>query len=107
MLEASELRQMDDAWFQGFQPPVESLLHAKIPREEEHLRRLLDAVYALSTDVALHQQAKALCSASQRQRRRISVKSTGEESWRGRLTGQPRASWPDAQPFSPFLPPTT
>ena len=43
-LEGSELCSLDEAWCQSFQPSLESLLHARLPDEEAHIRRLVDAV---------------------------------------------------------------
>lgn len=67
ILEGSELRQLDDSWLEGFHPSMTSLLHAKMPQEAAHLRRLYEAVHAFSTDTTLHQQAKAMWRTFQEQ----------------------------------------
>lgn len=67
LLENSELRQLDDTWLQGFHPSITSLLHAKMPQEEAHLRRLYEATYAFSNDAALHEQAEAMWATYQKQ----------------------------------------
>lgn len=66
VLEDSELRQLDSAWLEEFHPSAESLLHARIPGEKEHLRRLYEAILAFSSDEALHQQAEALLTTYRR-----------------------------------------
>lgn len=65
LLENSELHQLDHIWLEGFHPSVESLLHAKMPQEAAHVRRLYDAAYAFSTDRELHKQADAMWSTYQ------------------------------------------
>lgn len=65
MLESSELGQLENTWLRGFHPSVESLLHAKMPQEEGHVRRLLEATYAFSTDKELHKQAEEIWSTYQ------------------------------------------
>lgn len=69
LLEGSELRQLDDAWLRGFHPSIMSLLHAKMPREAAHLRRLCEATYAFSTDAALREQAEAMWATYRQQQR--------------------------------------
>ena len=66
-LEDGELHALEEAWYQGFQPPLEALLHVKIPEEEAHIRRLVDAVHLWNTDVALRRQAAALWATYQQQ----------------------------------------
>jgi len=67
ILEGSELNSLDAAWFQGFRPTLSALLQAMTPEEEVHLRRLVEAVHAFSTDKALQQQAAILWTLSQPQ----------------------------------------
>jgi rubrerythrin len=66
-LEGSELNSLDTAWFQGFRPTLSALLQAMTPEEEIHLRRLVEAVHAFSTDKALQQQATRLWTTYQNQ----------------------------------------
>jgi rubrerythrin len=67
ILEGSELNSLDTAWFQGFRPTLSALLQAMTPEEEIHLRRLVEAVQAFSTDKALQQQATTLWTTYQQQ----------------------------------------
>jgi len=67
ILEGSELNSLDAAWFQGFRPTLSALLQAMTPEEEVHLRRLVEAVHAFSTDKALQQQAATLWTTYQHQ----------------------------------------
>src|SRR5882672_2382812 len=67
ILEGSELNSLDTAWFQGFRPTLSALLQAMTPEEEIHLRRLVEAVHAFSTDKALQQQAAILWTTYQHQ----------------------------------------
>ena len=67
ILEDAELRQLDNNWLKGFHPSAGALLHARMPREETHLRRLYEAISAFSTDKALHKQAEAMWSTYQQQ----------------------------------------
>jgi hypothetical protein len=78
MLEDAELNSLDEAWFQGFRPTRGSLLQAMLPEEEVHIRRVVDAVQAFSTDEVLQRQAAALWSTYERQRQTYS-KDTGAE----------------------------
>jgi len=57
-----------EEWFRGFRPTLAALLQAMTPEEEVHIRRLVEAVYALSSDKALQQQAATLWSAYHRQK---------------------------------------
>jgi hypothetical protein len=72
VLEDAELNSLDEAWFQGFRPKLGSLLQAMLPEEEVHIRRMVDAVQAFSTDEVLQRQAAALWSTYERQRRSYS-----------------------------------
>ena len=76
MLEDAELGSLDLAWFQGVRPARGSLLQVMLPEEEAHIRRVVDAVQAFSTDEILRRQATALWSAYERQRREYSKTST-------------------------------
>jgi hypothetical protein len=67
LLEGSELNSLDTAWFEGFRPTLSTLLQAMTPEEEIHLRRLVEAVHAFSTDKALQQQAATLWTTYQHQ----------------------------------------
>jgi hypothetical protein len=69
MLEDAELNSLDEAWFQGFRPKQGSLLQVMLPEEEVHIRRVVEAVQAFSTDEVLQRQAAALWSTYERQRR--------------------------------------
>lgn len=60
ILEGSELRQLDSAWLEEFHPSAESLLHARIPEEGVHLRRLYEAVFTFSSDEGLREQAEVM-----------------------------------------------
>jgi len=73
MLEDAELNSLDEAWFQGFRPTRGSLLQAMLPEEEVHIRRVVDAVQAFSTDEVLQRQAAALWSTYERQRQTYST----------------------------------
>jgi hypothetical protein len=67
LLEGSELNSLDTAWFEGFRPTLSTLLQAMTPEEEIHVRRLVEAVHAFSTDKALQQQAATLWTTYQHQ----------------------------------------
>jgi glutamate dehydrogenase/leucine dehydrogenase/rubrerythrin len=60
ILESSELNGLSEAWMQGFRPTLSSLLQVMAPEEEEHIRRLVEAIQTFSTDQTLHQQAAGL-----------------------------------------------
>ncbi|HEV8715936.1 MAG TPA: hypothetical protein VGX03_24300 [Candidatus Binatia bacterium] len=79
MLEDAELNSLDETWFQGFRPTRGSLLQAMLPEEELHIRRVVDAVQAFSTDEVLQRQAAALWSTYERQKRGYSKTSTSGE----------------------------
>lgn len=79
MLEAAELNSLDEAWFQGLRPTLGSLLHVMLPEEEVHIRRVVDAIQAFSTDEVLQRHAAALWSTYERQRREYSKTSTSGE----------------------------
>jgi hypothetical protein len=66
-LEASELNRLEDAWLRGFRVTTSLLLRALAPEMPSHIRRLVDAVYAFSTDPTLHAQADALWATYQGQ----------------------------------------
>jgi hypothetical protein len=72
MLEDSELSSLDEVWFQGLRPTLGSLLQVMLPEEEVHIRRVVEAVQAFSTDQALHHQAAALWATYERQRQAYS-----------------------------------
>jgi hypothetical protein len=72
MLEDSQLSSLDEIWFQGLRPTLGSLLQMMLPEEETHIRRVVEAVQAFSTDQALHHQAAALWATYERQRRAYS-----------------------------------
>lgn len=72
ILEGSELNHLDEAWFRGFQPKLTALLHAMMPEEEVHLRRLVEAVHTFSSDEALQDKAALLWSTYQQQRLKAS-----------------------------------
>jgi hypothetical protein len=60
LLESSELNRLSDAWFCSFPPALRTLLTALMPEDNVHLRHLLEAVHACSSDKALQEQAIAL-----------------------------------------------
>ena len=60
ILESSELNSLDGAWFQSLRPALGSLLHAMAPAEEEHIRRLVEAVQTFSQDHTLQDQVADL-----------------------------------------------
>ena len=62
ILEGSEVNSLDDAWFHGFRPALGSVLQAMAPDEEVHIRRLVEAVHAFSTNKGLQHQAATLWS---------------------------------------------
>lgn len=66
VLESSELNRLDEDWFHGFQPAIGEMLRLLAPGEDEHLRRLVEAVQASSHDKALHDQATQMWIAHQR-----------------------------------------
>jgi hypothetical protein len=66
-LEDGELHSLEEAWCQGFHPSLESILHVKIPDEEAHIRRLVDAAHKFSSDEALHRQATTLWATYEQQ----------------------------------------
>jgi rubrerythrin len=76
MLEEAELNSLDEAWFQGFYSTRGSLLQVMLPEEESHIRHVVDAVRAFSTDERLQRQVAALWSTYERQRRRHSQAQT-------------------------------
>lgn len=76
ILEGSELNRLDEEWFRGFRPTLGALLQAMAPEEEVHIRRLVEAVHAFSSDKTLQQQAAALWSAYQQQKQGHSVENT-------------------------------
>jgi hypothetical protein len=79
MLEDAELNSLDETWFQGFRPTRGSLLQAMLPEEEVHIRCVVDAVQAFSTDDALQRQAAALWSTYERQRQTYSLTREPDE----------------------------
>jgi hypothetical protein len=66
-LEDGELRALEEAWCQGFHPSLEAILHVKIPDEEAHICRLVDAAHKFSTDEALHREAATLWATYEQQ----------------------------------------
>ena len=60
ILEGSELNRLDDTWFRSFPPTLQALLTALMPEDNVHLRRVVEAAHAFSTDKALHEQATSL-----------------------------------------------
>jgi hypothetical protein len=86
VLEDAELNSLDEAWFEGLRPTRGSLLQAMLPEEELHIRRVVDAVRAFSTDEVLQRQAAALWSTYERQRQTYSETpgpSEGSKTERG------------------------
>ncbi len=79
MLEDAELNSLDEVWFQGFRPTQGSLLQALLPAEEVHIRRVVDAVLAFSTDEVLQRQAAALWATFARQREKYSKRNAPSE----------------------------
>lgn len=79
MLEDAGLNSLDETWFQGFRPTRDSLLQAMLPEEEVHIRRVVDAVQAFSTDEALQRQAAALWSTYERQKQTYSTTQVPSE----------------------------
>jgi len=79
MLEDAELNSLDEAWFQGFRPKLGSLLQAMLPEEEGHIRRVVDAIQAFSTDEGLQRQAAALWATYERQRQTYSKTNVPSE----------------------------
>jgi rubrerythrin len=75
ILEGSELNRLDEEWFRGFRPTLGALLQAMSPEEEVHIRRLVEAVHAFSSDKALQQQVAALWSAYQQQKQGHALKN--------------------------------
>ena len=71
----SELNRLDEEWFRGFRPTLGALLQAMMPEEEVHIRRLVEAVHAFSSDKALQQQAAALWSVYHRQKQGHSLEN--------------------------------
>ena len=65
VLESSELNRLDEVWFHGFQPAIGEMLRVFAPSEDEHLRRLVEAVQASSHEKALHDQATQIWIAHQ------------------------------------------
>ena len=59
-LEGSELNRLDESWFGSFPPAVRDVLGLLAPTEDEHLRRLVEAVQTSSQDRGLHDQATQL-----------------------------------------------
>jgi hypothetical protein len=59
-LESSELNRLSDAWFHSFPPALRTVLTALLPEDNVHLRHLLEAVHAFSSDKALQEEAIAL-----------------------------------------------
>ena len=68
VLESSELNRLDETWFQGFEPAVGEVLRLLAPGEDEHLRRLVEAVQASSDEKALHDQATQIWIAHHQRR---------------------------------------
>jgi hypothetical protein len=65
-LESLELNRLGDAWFHSFPPALRTVLTALLPEDNVHLRHLLEAVHAFSSDKALHEQAVSLWMKYQR-----------------------------------------
>jgi rubrerythrin len=78
LLESSELNRLSDAWFRSFPPALRTLLTALMPEDNVHLRHLLEAVHAFSSNEALHEQAIALWV--KYQRIKAESKSTEEKT---------------------------
>jgi hypothetical protein len=78
LLESSELNRLSDAWFHSFPPALRTLLTALMPEDNVHLRHLLEAVHAFSSDKALHEQAISLWV--KYQRIKAESKSTEEKT---------------------------
>jgi hypothetical protein len=78
LLESSELNRLSDAWFHSFPPALRTLLTALLPEDNVHLRHLLEAVHAFSSDKALREQAISLWV--KYQRIKAESKSTEEKT---------------------------
>ncbi len=76
ILEGSELNRLDEAWFRGFRPALGGLLHAMMPTEDTHIRRLVEGVHTFSLDKALHHQAAALWTMYQSGKQRVTDATT-------------------------------
>ena len=83
-LERSELNRLSDAWFHSFPPALRTVLTALMPEDNVHLRHLLEAVHAFSSNKALQEQAVSLWL--KYQRIKAESKSTEEK------TNLPRSS---------------
>ena len=78
LLESSELNRLSDAWFHSFPPALRTLLTALMPEDNAHLRHLLEAVHAFSSNKALQEQAISLWV--KYQRIKAESKSTEEKT---------------------------
>jgi hypothetical protein len=78
LLESSELNRLSDAWFHSFPPALRTLLTALMPEDNVHLRHLLEAVHAFSSNKALQEQAISLWV--KYQRIKADSKSTEEKT---------------------------
>ena len=78
LLESSELNRLSDAWFHSFPPALRTVLTALMPEDNVHLRHLLEAVHAFSSNKALQEQAIALWV--KYQRIKAESKSTEEKT---------------------------
>jgi hypothetical protein len=65
LLESSELNQLETSWRHTFPPSLSTVLTLLSPEDNLHLRRLVEAVHAFSTDKLLQEQATALWVKSQ------------------------------------------
>lgn len=74
-LESSELNRLDESWFHSFPPAVGEILSLLTPPEDEHIRRLVEAVQAFSQDTRLHDQATQMWIAHQRRKDRAPNKT--------------------------------
>ena len=59
-IEGSEFNRIDEAWFHGFRSTTSLLLHTQLPDDQQHIRRLIDAVHQFSSDNLLAAQADTL-----------------------------------------------
>ena len=66
-LESSELNGLDEAWLRGFHPDLATLTRAGMPKHEEHIRRLCEAIDKFTADDNLRKGAAALVAQYQRQ----------------------------------------
>lgn len=59
-IEGSEFNSIDEAWLHGFRSTTSLLLHTQLPDNQQHIRRLVDAIHQFSSDKLLSAQADSL-----------------------------------------------